>query len=339
MPSLVQALIITFLFCENTGQVFSRPDFELIRQKTNPMGFMCDVNSNTRKLDCTISLLDGGNWQNDGEKNNIRTESYDVFSDPSVPGRLTLKDESQDEQIEIVGSKAVLMQRITQETSTFTKVCSGKVSTFDSISSSGDPDCRLFFNPENISKDRLNGLRPLFPGARRISVSLSACMDNHQQSFFGETERYRNCGSRDIKATDFFHNAKVNLAIGRSYVAMLEAIDVPKELEWSRTERLLSVLKTTAITAQIIKYLESNDISYLQEKILKINPYLKCSEVLGRIKRAKTKIEKARIAEIDWNNCINHAMGDTHHNVDDRIFGWNNFLKKYNINEVCDSLH
>lgn len=338
MPALMQTLIITFLFCENTGQAFTRPDFDLIRQESNPMAFICDVNAGTKKLDCTISLLDESRWGDNGEKGKEVTESYFVISDPAVPGRLTLRAENQDEEIEIVKSKAVLMQRITRENFAFAKVCSGKVSTLDNMSYLGKTQCQLFFDPEIVSKNRLNALKPLFPGTPTLSVNLSACNNNHQESFFGETERYRNCGSRDIRAPDFLHNAKVNVAIGKSYVAMLKSLEVPKELEWARTERIFPAFVTGAVIEQIIKYLESNDIAYLKETILEIDPLLECASIIEKIKNAKSRVEKARLAERDWNNCIVNQIGTTIHAQENSEIAWKNFLKTYSINEVCEPL-
>ena len=139
---------------------------------------------------------------------------------------------------------------------------------------------------------------------------------------------YSDCGTNDIDAPRFSHNAEVNLKKNRRGLFWLQHLDHPKQLDpvVKFLDQRLSL--SIWIEEARLKYYSTWDERALMEVYNDIDPGQICSSVFPKLEAANSKEAKYQIVRSDWANCM-RASDRRRYPID----AWRAFLQAYGVTE------
>jgi hypothetical protein len=190
----------------------------------------------------------------------------------------------------------------------------------------GDSELKFTFNPDRISEDDVRRFAQLSPHASEYAFNLSPRLE----LCLAANASYLECGTRNLHATNFFHNAQVNLEKGQETLKNLIGMQRPRELD-PIVEYLSSSLSFALWREQArLDFYKTWDLNALRHDYQDLKPDVLCSNVIHALSVAGTEDEKYRLAQ-DWSTCMLRARNRAY--PED---AWRGFLRAYNITEIVE---
>ncbi len=184
---------------------------------------------------------------------------------------------------------------------------------------------KLHFDKTKISPNELDEIMQIHPqyhfGFAERVPDLTQCRDNPP---------YKPCGKYDVESLNFFHNAEINLSIGKKGIMEIDNLKIPKTLkplhEYAKREirfrHALTLLKLRLLQGE--KSIENN-------LILDINPAIQCRKELDIFHKVADLKSKYRILQLEVHNCLYKAHRPKGYLPP--MSAWEDFKDEMNIRE------
>jgi len=190
----------------------------------------------------------------------------------------------------------------------------------------GEAELKFTFNPNRISEDDVRRFAQLSPHASEYALNLSPKLE---LCLAGNPD-YLECGTRDLHARNFFHNAEVSLRKGHETLKNLIGLQHPRELD-PIVEYLSSSLTFALWREQArLDYYKTWNLDALGHDYHDLKPNALCSSVIQALRMAGTEDEKYRLGR-DWSTCLLRARNRAY--PED---AWRGFLRAYDMTEVVE---
>jgi len=190
----------------------------------------------------------------------------------------------------------------------------------------GEAEQKLTFNPNLISEGEVRRFAQLSPNASEYSLNLSPTLE---LCVAGKPE-YLECGTRNLHAKNFYHNAEINMKKGSVALRNLADLQHPRELD-PIVEYLSSSLSFALWREQTrLEFYKSWNLNLLRRDHEDLKPNALCSTVIQAISIASTEDEKYRLAR-EWSTCLFRARPQPYPEA-----AWRRFLKTYGITELVE---
>ena len=187
---------------------------------------------------------------------------------------------------------------------------------------------RITFDTARMSEEEVRRWTRLSPNISNsnsylVPESLQLCIAGHPE--------YRECGTRDWKATNFVFNANVNLQKIRERIKELDEALYPRELQ-----RVVAYLKTIQeddlfFQSQLLKFVQDERTENLGTSFDGIDPSQQCSGEIAKIRNVLDKDASYKLAYYGWGNCVNRALRSKIGKYPEA--DWKEFLNRYSIRE------
>ncbi|MFQ5656095.1 MAG: hypothetical protein ACE5G5_00970 [Candidatus Methylomirabilales bacterium] len=205
------------------------------------------------------------------------------------------------------------------------KITLGPFRTLDS------GDYAVTFESSRISEDQMKKLVLISPylssyykGKTLVfSPSLELCVD--------DDPAYLDCGTRNIRAPNFYKNAQVNLKAGRQALQFLEGLEYPEELELVVSYLRRSLSFSLWLEETRYEFYESSNADILKRKWGDIDPLMVCTATLKEIENATSQLQKYNLAKYKWHSCLNNVFRERLGQYP--LESWNQFITTYGIEE------
>jgi hypothetical protein len=187
---------------------------------------------------------------------------------------------------------------------------------------------RVRFDDSTISQADIQRifkqLDPFLSGFSGYSVpeSIEFCVN--------DDKKYAPCGTRDIKAPNFLHNAEVNIQISAQRLRELEEASFPHELKSVRAYTTALLASGLRVQKCRVEYYMNWNVSTLKtcDATEKTET---CDAIVEKLDSITDPMTKYELTSFDWPNCVirsQHKQLGAYPQND-----WNRFLKAYGITE------
>ncbi len=214
-------------------------------------------------------------------------------------------------------------------------VCAQAVTAAEIELPSADGMLLLQFDEALIPTQQLTRYLAVHPDAYdagyHVAPSLRLCIDGDPA--------YRDCGSRDLDAPQFFANAAHNIAIGKRRIQFLSTLDEFPELQglvdYFRDSLEFGVWKNE----RLLEYYLSWDVGALEREYRNLPFREPVFDILAALRASDDRDRRWSLSFYEWSNTVNLLYREQEGEIPRA--GWEHFKSRYNIVErlEVDQIH